>query len=107
MPRQRKARHTMTTLIAIEFPDYDVTTLPTMPVGFVDSSWHNDACPSFTKGDLTVFVDYADSAMRECGPDAPRFVLVRHTSDGDVTTLATTDVWARLLGAIEAAEVAL
>ncbi len=94
----------MTTLIAIEFPDFDVSTLPTIPVGFDDSSWHNDACPSFTKGDLTLFVDYAEPTMRECGPDAPRFALVRHTSDGAMVTVASTDEWARMLAAIEVAQ---
>ena len=27
-----------------EFPDYDLATLPPIPSGWVDSSWHNDIC---------------------------------------------------------------
>ena len=29
-----------------EFPDFPVADYPTLPEGFADSSWHNDACPS-------------------------------------------------------------
>jgi hypothetical protein len=94
---------TSTTLLVKAFPDYDVTTLPVIPVGFVDSSWHNDACPCFVKGDLQLFVDYADPDLRECGTDAPRFVLVRN-DDADVTTLCATDDWSELLAAVEAAQ---
>ena len=95
--------NTTTTLLVREFPDYDVTTLPVIPEGFVDSSWHNDACPSFTKGNLQLFVDYADPAMRETeygGKDSPRFVLIQE----DAEPLVVTDNWSEVLAAIEAAQ---
>lgn len=46
-------------------------------LGFEDSSWHNDICPSYTltvrgKRKLLVFVDAHDENERECGP-GPRF----------------------------------
>ena len=101
-----KERHTMTktktTLLAKEFPDFDVTTLPTIPVGFVDSSWHNDACPSFTKGDLHLFVDYADKTLSEW-PDSPRYSLLRNVGS-NATELCHSDNWSDILAAIEAAK---
>lgn len=103
--REKHAMTKTTTLLVKEFPDYDVATLPVIPVGFVDSSWHNDACPSFAKGDLQLYVDYADPAARECGADAPRFVLVKgDPSDGSTKMLAASNEWADMLAAIEAAQ---
>jgi hypothetical protein len=93
----------MTTPIAIEFPDYDVSTLPTIPVGFVDESWHNDACPCFVKGTLQLFIDYADPAMRECGTDAPRYALLR-TVDVEPVVLCQSNEWADILAAITSFE---
>jgi len=49
---------------AHEFPDFDAADLPDLPDGFVDESWHNDACPSFVRGSVTVFTDHADPARR-------------------------------------------
>lgn len=59
-----------------EFPDYDPATLPAIPSGWEDVSWHNDVCPSFTAKRseaeledggwrLYVFIDYADPELRE------------------------------------------
>jgi hypothetical protein len=57
-----------------EFPSYDDTL--TFPEGWVDTSWHNDACPSFEKafGDVKyrIFCDYKDMQKRDC-PDWTRF----------------------------------
>ena len=57
-----------------EFPSYDDTL--TLPEGWVDVSWHNDACPSFEKafGDVKyrIFCDYKDMEKRDC-PDWTRF----------------------------------
>ena len=36
----------------IEFPDFPVEDMPTLPEGWVDASWHNDACPSFVNEKL-------------------------------------------------------
>lgn len=65
---------------AREFPDYPLDSLPHMPAHWEDTSWHNDASPSYRISDrLMVFVDYADASKREFSlPDqtAPRFVLL-------------------------------
>jgi hypothetical protein len=57
-----------------EFPNYDDTL--NFPEGWVDTSWHNDACPSFGKafGDVKyrIFCDYKDMQKRDC-PDWTRF----------------------------------
>jgi hypothetical protein len=57
-----------------EFPSYDDTLI--FPEGWVDVSWHNDACPSFEKvfwnGRYRIFCDYIDMQKRDC-PDWTRF----------------------------------
>lgn len=52
-----------------EFPDFPEADLPAIPADFVDTSWHNNACPSFTsdEAELTVWIDYSDVSMREHG----------------------------------------
>ena len=73
------------TSFKVEFPDYPAGDLPTLPAGFVDQSWHNDACPSFVNEALKVqlYIDYLDPAMRECGPAINRFNI--STTDDDYT----------------------
>lgn len=88
-----------------EFPDFPVADLPAIPAGFVDSSWHNDSCPSFTDEArrLMVYVDYADKEKRE-EPSAPRFSLRRLDAEGCVTdepSVIDTDDWNAVLLAIE------
>ena len=52
--------------IAAEFPDYDPATLPAIPDDWIDTSWHNNACPSFEAPNrYSVWIDYADPAQRE------------------------------------------
>jgi len=64
-----------------EFPDFDPTTLPAIPPTWTDTSWHNDACPSFfTETGFTVFVDYQKAASRE-HPETKRFTVLA-TPDG-------------------------
>jgi hypothetical protein len=56
----------METNYKTEFPRYD-DTLPELK-GFVDSSWHNDACPSLMKyiddkgTFIQIFCDYKDKS---------------------------------------------
>jgi hypothetical protein len=54
-----------------EFPDYDQQL--SLPDGWIDTSWHNDICPSFEKdfGNVTykIFCDYKDPEKREVGGD--------------------------------------
>lgn len=76
----------------IEFPDYPVADMPSIPAGFVDVSWHNDACLSFMNEErrLVIWCDFADPAMREYGDDHPRFSLNRTDECGAFES----DVWA-------------
>lgn len=79
------------------FPDYDLSTMPRhFPAGFVDSSWHNDGCPSVwdkTRG-LLIYLDYANDADREHS-GGPRFHLIR---EHDGAVLYGSDEWAAICG---------
>ena len=87
-----------------EFPNFDPATLPKIPVGFEDTSWHNDACPQFQSRvlNLAIFVDYADPALREF-PEASRFVVCEIDSEGAIGALyecesggLATDDWSEV-----------
>ena len=69
-----------------EFPDYDnEQAFRWMQkrlewLGFTDSSWHNDTCPSLYRelsdGDFVkVFIQYRNPELREL-PDAPGFTVI-------------------------------
>jgi len=60
-----------------EFPDFPAATMPEIPAGFADTSWHNDACPSFTSDacELRLWVDFLDPAQREHPESKSRFYL--------------------------------
>ena len=83
-----------------EFPDFDPATLPPLPEGAEDVSWHNDTCPSFEFpcAALTVYIDYADPAAREF-PEALRFSAIV-TSNRDLPNLGelvlATDEWSEI-----------
>lgn len=64
------------TLLASQFPDYDRSTLPSIPDAWQDISWRNDVCPSFRITDYIVWIDYALADDRE-RPQAERFALQR------------------------------
>ncbi|PPQ35581.1 hypothetical protein SAMN06265338_12616 [Rhodoblastus acidophilus] len=68
---------------SVEFPDFDPATLPKLPQGFQDDSWHNDACPSFHNAQLrlSIFIDYAAPEMRAFA-DGVRFHIFRTDEDG-------------------------
>lgn len=56
-------------LYQVEFPDFGELDV-TLPEGFTDASWHNDACPSFDKRlpnrqYLRIWIDYKVPADRE------------------------------------------
>jgi hypothetical protein len=56
---------------------------------FLDSSWHNDTCPSWTyefndRSTLIVFVQPADATLREW-PEAKRFNVQIRDPEGDLT----------------------
>lgn len=88
-----------------EHPDFDLATLPAIPLGWEDTSWHNDACPSFqTPNGVRVYVDYADPAQRELGPTASRFGAIYDPEDGQSSTDTVYpyegDDWDALLEAV-------
>ena len=72
-----------------EFPNFDFE-VPQLPEGFVDISWHNDVCPSFScdlndKQEMIIWVNYADEDRRECG--GLQFALVVKDIDNDCDPL--------------------
>lgn len=81
-----------------EFPDFDPATMPAIPAGFDDVSWHNDACPSFQNeaSGLIIFIDYADKSLSEL-PSVPRFSLseIDPEEEGD-TGIAASDDWSEI-----------
>lgn len=77
------------------FPDYPVSDLPAIPAHWKDTSWHNDACPSFMVGGLQVFIDYVDHSKRE-HPGEPRF----HVMTEDTGSVLASDSWEEVVLAI-------
>jgi hypothetical protein len=63
---------------------------------FHDSTWGNDACPSFTYGvdsldtPIQLFVDHPDPLEREI-QENPRFTYLRFSEDGSSDTLLETN----------------
>lgn len=86
-----------------EFPDFDPATMPAIPSGFDDVSWHNDMCPSFLNeaAGLIIFVDYVDCKEREF-PEIPRFTLGTWDNGNTGNDIVSTDDWQLVLAAIEA-----
>ena len=84
-----------------EFPDYDPATLPDIPAGWTDTSWHNNTAPSFQTPDdrFSVWIDYLDPQLREC-QGGPRFLVHELAPEGHFTTdeaLLETDDWSEVL----------
>ena len=94
-------------------PDYDNAATfnkvlhALQPFGFVDSSWHNDSCPSValyidddTGEELVkVYVDWADPAKRENGPEMDQFHVY---TDHDTTVYCGDDVESAINAALKA-----
>lgn len=85
-----------------EFPAYPVASMPAIPEGFADRSWHNEACPSFIHeaSGVVLWIDWPD--VYEMGMGV-RFVAQRCTTrhpeagwqfDDMVIDLFETDDWA-------------
>lgn len=74
-----------------EFPDYD-GALPDIR-SMQDTSWHNDACPSFAGHGFKLWCDYRDPAKREF-PGRKRFLLCDAEDDSIITE--SDDVFAIL-----------
>jgi hypothetical protein len=83
---------------AIEFPDYGMLDV-TIPDGFEEASWHNDACPSWINETLhlRLMVDYADpndsEAAQIFGGEYHRFQIDRLTDDNQVRDVAPPQFW--------------
>jgi len=96
---------TMTTY-RTEFPDFDPRDMPTIPAGWNDVSWHNDACPSFACGRhdsmLVVYVDYREPADREL-QDGKRFNILHQIEAVDATgdCVLETDSWREVLDFVQ------
>jgi hypothetical protein len=86
-----------------EFPDFDPATMPSIPAGWTDQSWHNDTCPSFNTGNgKVVFVDFADVSLREWN-DGKRFNVHVDPEVADHNeVLLETDDWQQILKFVEA-----
>lgn len=89
---------------SVEFPDF--ADMPTdIPAGLVDSSWHNDACPSFTiwqdesDSRLVLWIDHANPSEREVST-APRFCIAL-MNDSATVTLAAFDEWPEVKSEVE------
>lgn len=91
-----------------EFPDYDASRLPAIPAHWVDQSWRNDSCPSWSVGPFMVYVDYADPAMREHF-EGPRFSVLNNPDapNGDPDhneSVLDSDDWDEVLACVAAGE---
>jgi hypothetical protein len=70
-----------------EFPEYDDNL--TIPDGWVDVSWHNNACPSISKScglldqklAIVIWCDYKDPTMRDWGIDSKQFAVSIESTD--------------------------
>lgn len=87
-----------------EFPDFPAADMPAVPAELMDTSWHNDACPSFTSDamGLQLFVDYADKELREF-QDGARFILSPqdHGVETSGEPYLATDSWDDVIAAIK------
>lgn len=87
--------------MAAQHPRFDQTTLPSIPRGFEDESYANDACPFFLHRGLwlELQIDYLkDEDREEQMEGAPRFVLNQwvmgpHGWEPDDKMLAESDDW--------------
>ncbi len=83
-----------------EHPDFGEMEFQ-IPAGFVDSSWHNDSCPSWfdEQSWLKLWIDYADPDKRES--PGPRFALQQYNSDHEfVDELLRSDDFDEVLCAV-------
>lgn len=79
-------------LYRVEFPAFGELDVQ-LPEGFEDTSWHNDACPSFEAKGVRVWVDFKNPEDRESDA-SKRFAIVPLSVDAnDHEPLLTTDDW--------------
>ena len=82
-------------MFTTEFPNYDTSTLPLIPSDWIDTSWHNDVCPSWQFGKYQIFIDHANPNERETGGER---YFVNDAESGDC--LLITDEWYEVLAYI-------
>lgn len=81
--------------ITTEFPTYPLSSLPPIPSTWEDTSWHNDACPSYHTGNgVYVYVDFEEASEREYPESTERFSVVH--IDNDITLYSGND-WEEVL----------
>jgi len=88
-----------------EFPDFPASDMPgDIPPGFVDSSWRNDICPSFTNEalGLVLWIDFADPSRREF-PHWHRYRVTTASAD-DIADLFDSDDFAAVVAFVAAQE---
>jgi hypothetical protein len=86
--------------ITTEFPEYELSTLPTIPSHWKDISWHNDVCPSWQAGNMQVFIDFEQQEAREYDID-DRF---RVCDADDHELLFSSNNWETVLSFVSALE---
>lgn len=90
----------------VEFPEFDPQTMPEIPAGWEDISWHNDVCPSFQVGNpdgiwFRVWIDFEKEAEREFPQSRTRFAIDRLDEvSGDEETLMQSDDWAEIVAKV-------
>jgi hypothetical protein len=80
-----------------EFPDFHPDNLPAIPSNWVDQSWHNDVCPSWSVGSFRVWVDFALPQDRDF-EEIERF---RVTDEEISEILFASDDWQSVLDFVE------
>ena len=73
----------------------------TLPQGWKDITYKNDACPSWSFNGFQVFIDHPDPNERECGPESSRFCVMLEQEYGEKQTwFHACDTWAEVLNIV-------
>jgi len=84
-----------------EFGDFPLADMPAaIPQGFYDSSWHNDACPSYysERDSIRIWINYVDHDLRE-HEFGTRFSAYQELDDGSIP-IAASDDWHTIVDAV-------
>lgn len=76
-------------------PDFPNIALPEVPATWHDTTWRNDASPSFEVGNVRVWIDSESPAERE---GDSRFIVAE--ASGDMATLWEGDSWDECLAQV-------
>lgn len=69
-------------------------------LGFNDTSWGNDICPSFERGSLRVWINYLDPNLRDLDW-GKRYALVLNLDDGNELDVAVSDDFQEIIKSIK------